>query len=304
MDAVGPCVESSQDLVQLIHNPMFTDLQATLAKDCILQSVPYVLVQGQQQCLTEDAPSYCNTDLLIEDATLQAECRQLAPLGNAKVSELEAFYNTQSASIVTHRSDALVSVQQKQLAGDQQGKEVNAINLYYNEQQGHLTLRISKSLQLLKCMLPAELAQPGGITKKNKVRQLNAKAVTLMTDWYECHLANPYPTSLEKGEMAERGNISVSQVKAWFANKRNRSMNTRPKREKQLLQKQLNKIWLHLNAYDQETVDVERQTDNKLDLSQNYAGLLDNLTGVVQDIRPELRHGNVDYGSIFGDLQM
>ena len=315
VDTVVPCTDSPRDLVELVHNPMFTDLQATLATDCILQSVPYVLVQGQKY--GDEPPSgrfseHDSTNLLIEDATLQAEFRQLAPLNNAKVGELETFYNTQSASIVTHRSDALLSVERKYLPHDQLVNDVDAINVYYNEEQGHLTSRISQSLQLLKCMLPSELAQPGGITKKNKVRQLDAKAVSLMADWYERHMDNPYPTGPEKVEMAERGHVSVSQVKAWFANKRNRSMNTRPKREKQQLQKQLTKIWHHLKAYDPEFEEQlqqqqhqqqwQRETDVKLDLNQNYAVMLDNLADVVHDNRPELRYSNLDYGSIFGDL--
>ncbi|KAK2169318.1 hypothetical protein LSH36_11g09017 [Paralvinella palmiformis] len=189
----------------------YKEFQATLATDCILQSVPYVLVQGQKY--GDEPPSgrfseHDSTNLLIEDATLQAEFRQLAPLNNAKVGELETFYNTQSASIVTHRSDALLSVERKYLPHDQLVNDVDAINVYYNEEQGHLTSRISQSLQLLKCMLPSELAQPGGITKKNKVRQLDAKAVSLMADWYERHMDNPYPTGPEKVEMAERGHAA------------------------------------------------------------------------------------------------
>ncbi|KAK3104379.1 hypothetical protein FSP39_000634 [Pinctada imbricata] len=57
---------------------------------------------------------------------------------------------------------------------------------------------------------------------------LNLKAVSIMTGWYESHLENPYPTKAEKEEMARQGGITLTQVKSWFANKRNRSNNTKP----------------------------------------------------------------------------
>ena len=52
-----------------------------------------------------------------------------------------------------------------------------------------------------------------------------------MKEWYEFHVDNPYPTEAERKEMSIRGSISVNQVKAWFANKRNRTNNTRPKNQ-------------------------------------------------------------------------
>jgi len=236
--------------------------------------------------------------LLIEDATLQAEFRQLSPLANPKVVELELFYNTQSANILTQRSDALVLVQQKGLLPNQLMTEIHAINAYYDQEQRHLTMRISKSLQLLKCMLPHELAQSGGVTKKNKVRQLNARAVAIMTEWYESHLDNPYPTPIEKEVMAEQGQISVSQVKAWFANKRNRSMNTKPKREKQKLEQQLNLICqqIQMTEYD---YSPEPIPSPKLGFAENYNDILDDLSSMVHHQQEDILYGNCNYGYDF-----
>ena len=71
---------------------------------------------------------------------------------------------------------------------------------------------------------------------------LNYMALQVMNNWYETHLDNPYPTKEQKEYLAEQGGISVSQVKSWFANKRNRSNNTRPKKQRQVMENQLMNI--------------------------------------------------------------
>lgn len=68
---------------------------------------------------------------------------------------------------------------------------------------------------------------------------LNHQAIMIMVEWYNGHRENPYPNKQDKLKMATEGGITVSQVKSWFANKRNRSNNTRPKVEKQHLQERL-----------------------------------------------------------------
>ena len=58
-------------------------------------------------------------------------------------------------------------------------------------------------------------------------RMLPAIAVETLNKWYFDHLAYPYPTEEEKAELARDGGLLVSQVTCWFANKRNRSHNTK-----------------------------------------------------------------------------
>jgi len=48
---------------------------------------------------------------------------------------------------------------------------------------------------------------------------------------YDANIDNPYPTEHEAQLMAQQGAITARQVKAWFANKRTRLFNTRPKRQ-------------------------------------------------------------------------
>lgn len=261
--------ESYTDLVSLVRHPMFGALQATLARDCVQQCVPFTLVatpnDGRAAATLQanggqfsvgvnsvggvvNGVASSNTNLLVEDATLQAEFRQLAPLGSARVSELETFYNTQGAAIVTARSDALAKVVARRLPPPHAAKEAACVTTYYDTQQVHLAGRVASSLALLKRTLPTELAQPGGATKRTKSRALSPAALAVMSAWYDQHEDNPYPTDLEKHDMAERGGISMAQVKAWFANKRNRSLNTKPKREKQRMESQLTQIYQQLAA--------------------------------------------------------
>ena len=68
---------------------------------------------------------------------------------------------------------------------------------------------------------------------------LNNKAVMVMMRWYEEHWENPYPTKNQKDQLAKDGGISVTQVKSWFANKRNRTNNTRPKVQKKQMEDKL-----------------------------------------------------------------
>ena len=63
--------------------------------------------------------------------------------------------------------------------------------------------------------------------KKPTYSMLSESAKQILCTWYENHVTNPYPTEEEKKSLAESCSITVSQVKSWFANKRNRTNNTK-----------------------------------------------------------------------------
>jgi hypothetical protein len=65
---------------------------------------------------------------------------------------------------------------------------------------------------------------------KEKSRLLPVSAIEIMTKWYEEHYTNPYPMLKECEELAELGNVTVSQVKQWFVNVRRRTHNQYRKR--------------------------------------------------------------------------
>ena len=56
---------------------------------------------------------------------------------------------------------------------------------------------------------------------------LSNLAVSIMNSWYERNKDFPYPSAETSQSMATSGNITTSQVRKWFANKRSRNNNTR-----------------------------------------------------------------------------
>ena len=80
------------------------------------------------------------------------------------------------------------------------------------------------------------------VKRRRHNEPLNYMALQVMNSWYEQNLSNPYPTKAQKELLAEQGGINVSQVKSWFANKRNRSNNTRPKKQRKVMEDQLMNI--------------------------------------------------------------
>ena len=57
-------------------------------------------------------------------------------------------------------------------------------------------------------------------------RALNSKAVELMEQWYRDNVHHPYPSHQVIRYLANAGDIAVTQIKKWMANKRVRSCNT------------------------------------------------------------------------------
>eukprot|EP00041_Stephanoeca_diplocostata_P042136 m.1646911 g.1646911 ORF g.1646911 m.1646911 type:complete len:240 (+) comp73566_c0_seq1:2-721(+) len=62
-------------------------------------------------------------------------------------------------------------------------------------------------------------------------RNLRPHATSVLEEWFTKHRTNPYPSEMEKDQLAKRALISVKQVNNWFSNKRNRSGFTQGKKE-------------------------------------------------------------------------
>lgn len=248
----------------LTRNPMFKELQATLAAECNKKAVLYNLF-----CQDKTTTPLDSSMAAVQEANLQAEFRQISLLSNERGEELQRFYNTQCAEIETQRSDAIDKLKLVVTNGaSQYKKDLSAIHLYFDQQRMHLTNRITTSLNLLKMAFPPSLNDV--YQSKMKSRQLNSHAVDLMMEWFEQNVHDPYPTDDEKQDLADRGGISTGQVKAWFANKRNRTSNTKPKKHKRIMERNL------LNICDEITV-------NALNSKPRMHGeIIDRLTNLVQ----------------------
>ena len=89
------------------------------------------------------------------------------------------------------------------------------------------------------------------LSNKNTTRtathhQLPEEAVDRLNDWFESHINHPYPTSEDKQRLAEDCGITSKQVNSWFCNRRNRSQNTKPKRIKRQLEKEISNVFNEL----------------------------------------------------------
>ena len=76
-------------------------------------------------------------------------------------------------------------------------------------------------------------------------RMLNPSAVSFMNRWYYERQSYPYPTEDEKRCIARATGITMAQVTCWFANKRNRSHNTRKMSAAHMLHKLNRKLVLY-----------------------------------------------------------
>ena len=93
--------------------------------------------------------------------------------------------------------------------------------------------KLQKLLQLKDCppTPPPEprcnVETPPSEKHARSKRMLDPSAVGFMNQWYYEHQAYPYPTEGEKRCIASATGVTAAQVTCWFANKRNRSHNTR-----------------------------------------------------------------------------
>ena len=239
------------NLAHFAQNPLFAELQMTLVEECQQQTKTLAPLQG----LLYDLP------VSREQERLHDEFRCMASYKDPKVTELETFYNTQSTTIEMERHDALGRL--SFLDPMDVEAEICYLHSHYDQQQEYLVRRISGSLQLLKTAIQTSSALSAAEAKANKARTLNPKAIAIMSEWYQRHIEHPYPTDDEKQIIADRGAISVAQVKGWFANKRNRSLNTKPKRQKRQMEQKLFAICNQLSS-NERPADVYRDIISQL----------------------------------------
>ncbi|XP_069114805.1 homeobox protein extradenticle-like [Argopecten irradians] len=235
------------ELAKLSTHPMFEDLQATLTSECYqnFQTLPFSLCRdGVAPMESEPDPIVLDPALIaVQEANLQSDFQQVLIHNSEKVHQLHQFYNEQCQNIENERISAIEQLKTQDSDVVVYQSEVSNIHETYDHQRMHLTHRVTASLQLLKVALPTvadsttsnTVSGPG----RSRSRQLNVRGVSLMSDWYEKHIDNPYPSEEEKEKMARDGGLSLAQVKAWFANKRNRTSNTKPKKQKQQVEKKL-----------------------------------------------------------------
>ncbi|XP_062612669.1 uncharacterized protein LOC134274399 [Saccostrea cucullata] len=197
----------------LHNNPFFNDLQAALANECNSTAPTKDFLP---QSLFDALTTQPNSDVFSREQMLQERFNKLISTFPDDVRKLSEFYHHQASEVETERFCAL---QQKDLASDVK----YTMNCHYDSQLHQIMDRVEQSLNLLE-----KTQQMNYSSRAIKPRPLlSKKAVQLMEKWYDNHLEHPYPNTDAIEQLSAAGGITAEQVKKWFANKRNRSNNTR-----------------------------------------------------------------------------
>ncbi|CAH8529312.1 unnamed protein product [Dicrocoelium dendriticum] len=101
-----------------------------------------------------------------------------------------------------------------------------------------------------------------GAHSPTRHRLLNKFALEIMDRWFYSHIDNPYPSMEEKKKLAEVGGITVAQVASWFANRRTRTSNTRPKKSRCVFFQKVKELSMNLEHATHGLIcaeDLERQ---------------------------------------------
>lgn len=209
-DSLNNLLGSPPPESSLYNNPFFNDLQATLANECT--TVKTSLPQSLFDALTTQP----NSDVFSREQMLQQRFNSLLPAFPDDIQSLSNFYHHQASEVETER---FCAIQQKDLPSEVK----YSMNFHYDSQLHQIMDRVEQSLMLLE--KTEQMSYSGRPIKPRPL--LSKRAVQLMEKWYDNHLEHPYPNTDTIEQLATAGNITSEQVKKWFANKRNRSNNTR-----------------------------------------------------------------------------
>ena len=216
----------------LAGNPFFGDLQAVLVNDCTRKSESF------PKMLLETLTSEPHSDVFTREQKLQDRFTRLQNRFPDDIARLSQFYRDQAAIVETDRFTTIHNAAMSE-------NEHKSVNLQFDVQLHSIMDRVEQSLRLLEDAERMMLNPPAGtiaphtsedagkrsfnqsatITRPRPL--LSRNAIRVMEAWYERNLEHPYPVHDDIVAIAEKGAITTEQVKKWFANKRNRSNNTR-----------------------------------------------------------------------------
>ena len=208
---------------------MFGELGDILKEDCAKPVVPNALIDASVSDLSPISVRVGKLQLRFYFMTMVKQHRQ-------QTEELQKFYKMKSEQLNIQCMKYLSKVQLTPSSYD-------SVNLYFDYQHHQLIDSIEQCLDQLKCgndtcaknsapssTTPVESVIPTHKTCATRTRIMKSKlgplAVRIMTNWYERHQEHPYPSYDTAEVLAKAGNITVEQVKKWFANKRRILHNT------------------------------------------------------------------------------
>ena len=169
------------------------------------------------------------------NATLRNRLRNALTRDNSErhaLLHIEYKYRVQSAALETDRCRCLL-----------RSEDALSVHLYYDN--AHMSILSRLEVDIASCpsnnvistsdlCVKAPPPCPRRTIAKRPKRGANTHAqlpdiaVSIMTSWYQANREHPYPLYAASEVIASRGgNISVEQVKKWFANRRMRNRNTK-----------------------------------------------------------------------------
>ena len=168
---------------------------------------------------SSDSGSYVYDDdmkIAMKEKDVTHRIFSLKTKGYESALEVEEFYHRQTRLIDAERHNIL-----RQMSYDKMSSA--SINSYYNRKLLSVLESVDEKLsELEKRKIKSKQSQ-------KKSRLLPKNAVKILESWYQDNLSNPYPSREVTLSMASEGGITVEQIRKWFANKRNRSRNSKLK---------------------------------------------------------------------------
>lgn len=197
----------------LSKNPFFGDLQNLLTNECKREIIP----QSLFQMTPKQGEELKRENVFARERNLQERFTNLQCKHAEEIRQLSSMFRYQSALIETERFRTLHECQYP-------GTYKDSVNAHYDNKLHRVMDRVERSVELLE-NADKENKPAGKIPKPRP--HLSKSAVRLMEKWYSENTDHPYPDNTTIELLANTGNIGIEQVKKWFANKRNRSQNTR-----------------------------------------------------------------------------
>ena len=237
-----PDVSAYCSAVESSHSSpdMLGKLESALQGVCHQSAIPFALFSNSDT--SSDASDAAPVSVRV--GVLQMHFMMQSTKSKTRVIELQQFYRLQAAQLESDRYAALCHTQPTPWL-------LPNINSFYDQQHHALIDRIEKSLHLLESpgttkrkaetqvinISPIDQHSPsisppsgGSHVVRTSTRTspvLNAVAVRIMTNWYERNKEHPYPSYATAEVIGKAGDVSVEQVKKWFANRRMRGRNTK-----------------------------------------------------------------------------
>ena len=187
---------------------IFAALQSTLMKECSEESTPKVLMQT----MIDPIPH----SVALRDRRLQTRYDRLQKQYPTEITQLSSFHRHHAAVIEADRYMML------HLHANSSDPTQQMYHAYFDSMLHNMMERVENSLSKLEEKSTTPKKKPAKPSLFKGRTLLTKKAISMMEEWYQSNLSDPYPCQKVVQSLAVFGEIREEQVRKWFANKRTR----------------------------------------------------------------------------------